>query len=59
MDGVELLDSRPGHFIHRERPRSPLKEGWLAFRAGQNILEGKNISGIFRESNDDSLVFSL
>jgi hypothetical protein len=42
-----------------ERARSPLKVGWVVFKAGLNILEGKNISGIFRELNHDSLVFNL
>jgi len=33
MDGVELLDSRPGHFTHTEHPRSPLKKAsWLSER---------------------------
>jgi hypothetical protein len=53
-----LSDSSPGHFTRRERYRSPLKEGWVAFKAGLHVLEGKNISGIFRESNHDSLIFA-
>ena len=59
LDRVELLDSSLGHFTARERPRSLLKEGWLAFRAGLNVFEGKSISVIFSDSNHSFLGFSF